>query len=167
MENKTEEICEKCGRTKEDHPWSEGDLNTGEGVDGCSEFSYNCDSNNIIGAKGMSKIAKDINKKFTPKNHSPSQQVPVDTREVVHTKKTSDVGENPILDANNKTTKPLKEKEIIIPDGTKIKTLNCNVFYYKDVAFHMNNFEKEFSIRRNHSTSFIKKQIKKHFGEFK
>jgi len=31
-------------------------------------------------------------------NHSPSQQALVDKREVVHTKKTSDVGVNPISD---------------------------------------------------------------------
>jgi hypothetical protein len=43
-----------------------------------------------------------IDKEIFGENHSPSQQTSVDIREIVHTKKISDVGESPILDTNNK-----------------------------------------------------------------
>lgn len=38
MKNNKEEICENCGRTEDEHLWFEGDLNTGENVDGCEKF---------------------------------------------------------------------------------------------------------------------------------
>jgi len=42
-----------------------------------------------------------LNAKGNNQVHSPSQQTSVDKREVVHIKKTSDVGVNPISDTNN------------------------------------------------------------------
>lgn len=79
----------------------------------------------IKDSKTKGKIAKEnydfhkrqyesfVNVSNQESNHSPSQQSSVDTREIVHTKKISDVGENPILDtkfANSTDAKGVKEK---------------------------------------------------------
>jgi len=56
---------------------------------------------------------KTLQKQHKVNNHSPSQQTSVDKREVVHTKKTSDAGENPVSDTlhlNDKMKKQNKQE---------------------------------------------------------
>jgi len=63
-----------------------------------------------------------LSKNYIPKNRyinnqSPSQQTSVVNREIVHTKKISNAGENPALDTNNKTPIKSSRTEVSEKEG--------------------------------------------------